>query len=114
MNATYTAILNVKTGDLAILDDLNGPEYQPHYPEGARVTIEMAGGQRVTDFLGAPTGMPANPMTDDQLAAKFHNCTMFAGWTEQQSRSVLSGLWDLENRREIAAVIKGEMVCATP
>ena len=64
-------------------DDLNGPDYQPHYPECARVIISMLGGEIFTDFLGAPTGMPENPLSDDALSEKFRACTAFAGWPDE-------------------------------
>lgn len=43
-------------------------------PEGTRVTIVTRDGQRFTDYLGQPTGMPSNPMSADALRGKFLRC----------------------------------------
>lgn len=43
-------------------------------PEGTRVTIVTRDGQRFTDYLGQPTGMPGNPMSADALRGKFLRC----------------------------------------
>ena len=59
-------------------DDLNGPDFQPQFPECARVTIAMASGDAFTDFLGAATGMPSNPISDEALSGKFRTCASFA------------------------------------
>lgn len=95
-------------------DDLNGPDYQPHFPECARVTIEMADGTRVTEFLGAPTGMTENPMSDAQISGKFRRCAAFAGWNDDRIEATLAGLWDIESAPRVTGLIRGEAACATP
>ncbi|MDA7947055.1 MAG: MmgE/PrpD family protein [Hyphomicrobiaceae bacterium] len=95
-------------------EDLNGPDYQPHFPECARIVIEMTGGAQVADFLGTPTGASESPMSDEALSAKFRKCVAFAGWSEGQAESVLEGLWNIENAGNMTELIEGEMACATP
>ena len=87
-------------------DDLNGPDHQPHYPECARVTISMLGGDVFTGFLGAATGMPENPLSDDALSEKFRACTAFAGWSDDMAETVLAELRDIENAASINAVVR--------
>ena len=89
-------------------DDLNGPDYQPHYPECARVTISMLGDDIFTGFLGAPTGMPENPLSDDALGEKFRACAAFAGWPDDQSETVLARLRHIESADAIGAVVRGD------
>ena len=48
-------------------------------PEGARVTIVTRDGQRFSDYLGQPTGMPGNPMSADALRGKFLRCCAAGG-----------------------------------
>ncbi len=95
-------------------EDLNGADYQPHFPECARVTIEMGDGAKVTDFLGTPTGAAETPMSDDALAAKFTSCAAFAGWSEGRIEATLSALWDMENAGNMTELIGGEDACVTP
>ena len=87
-------------------DDLNGPDFQPHFPECARVTLSMEGGDEFTGFLGAATGMPSNPMSDDDLSEKFKNCAFFAGWSDDRAGAVLARLWDIENAGSIRAILR--------
>ncbi len=89
-------------------DDLNGPEYQPHFPESARVTISMTNGDEFAGFLGAASGMPSNPMSDDALSEKFKNCVSFAGWSDDRADAVLERLWDIENAGPVRTILQGE------
>jgi 2-methylcitrate dehydratase PrpD len=89
-------------------DDLNGPEFQPAFPECARVIISTSAGDEFTGFLGAPTGMPSNPMSDDELSGKFRTCTSFAGWADNMADAVLARLWDIEKSGPVRAILKGD------
>ena len=89
-------------------DDLNGPDYQPRYPECARVTISMLGGDVFTGFLGAPTGMPENSLSDDGLGEKFRTCAAFAGWPDDTSETVLARLRHIESAGAIGALVRGD------
>lgn len=50
------------------------PERLAAYPEGARVTLILHDGRRLTRFQGLATGMPERPLSDLQLETKFRNC----------------------------------------
>lgn len=90
-------------------EDLNGVEYQPRYPECARVFVSMQGGGEFSGFLGAPAGMPENPMSDEALSGKFRECCIFAGWSEGSCEALLSCLWDIENAPDMSALLKGRV-----
>ncbi len=77
-------------------DDLNGPDYQPHSPECARVTISMLGGDVFTGFLGEPTGMPGNPMSDEALEEKFRTCAGSTGLPSKKIERILETIWNIE------------------
>ncbi len=89
-------------------DDLDGPDYRQHYPECARVTISMLGGDVFTGYLGAAAGMPENPLSDDALSGKFRACTAFAGWPDDKAETVLAQLREIENAASISAVVRGD------
>ena len=65
-------------------------------PECARVTLLTDAGANLTDFLGEPTGMPGNPMSDDQLHGKFLRCTAAGGLTDEQATALLKCLTTIE------------------
>lgn len=46
-----------------------------NHPEAAGVALTFANGSQLKKFLGAATGMPTRPMSQDKLVAKFKSCT---------------------------------------
>ena len=88
-------------------DDLNGAEFQPRFPECARITIETVDGDSFSGFLGASTGTSENPASDDDISNKFHNCVAFSGWTREKGESVLDGLWKIETASDMSLLLNG-------
>jgi 2-methylcitrate dehydratase PrpD len=66
-------------------------------PECARVTIVTDDGGELTEYLGEPTGMPGNPMSDDQLHNKFLRCTTVGGLHREQATALLQHLTSIES-----------------
>jgi 2-methylcitrate dehydratase PrpD len=89
-------------------DDLNGTDYQPHYPECARVIISMLDGNDFTGFVGAPAGMPENPLSDDALDEKFRACTAFAGWPIDKAETALARLRGIDGADGIGELFGGD------
>ena len=67
-------------------------------PECARVTLLTDADANLTEFLGEPTGMPGNPMSDDQLHGKFLRCTAVGGLTDEQATALLKCLTTIETQ----------------
>lgn len=65
-------------------------------PEGARVTITTNDGRQLQSYLGQPTGMPGNPMTGDQLQAKFLRCAAAGGLAGADGTRLLAYLNAIE------------------
>ncbi|MCP5084217.1 MAG: MmgE/PrpD family protein [Alphaproteobacteria bacterium] len=76
----------------------------PAAPEGARVVIETTDGRSVSGVLEAPTGMPGNPLSDEQLGAKFLACCAFADAQEAWAKRLLETLWAVDDQPELAGV----------
>ncbi len=89
-------------------DELNGKEFQPQFPECARITLRMREGREVSGFLGAATGMPDNPLSDEALSEKFRDCCNLAGWETESCEALLSGLWDIERAGSVSALLRGK------
>ena len=69
----------------------------PRAPECARVTLLTNDDGELTEYLGEPTGMPGNPMSDDQLNRKFLRCTAVGGLRPDQSATLLKHLTTIES-----------------
>ena len=65
-------------------------------PEGARVTLITAEGNKIQEYLGQPTGMPGNPLTDERLHEKFLRCAETGGIDDLRARDLLAHLEELE------------------
>lgn len=72
---------------------------QTEAPESARITLITTDGRELKGFLGAPTGMPANPMSDEMLHEKFLHCTSFGGLERNQSTALLKRLTNIESMK---------------
>lgn len=79
--------------DMRRVDSLEDPKA----PEGARVTLLIDDGGEVADYLGVPTGMPRNPMSDEQLQDKFLGCAGIGGLDPGQATDLLNFLKNIES-----------------
>ena len=59
------------------------------------IDIELADGRHVTGAADFGRGSPADPMSYDEVAAKFHECAAFARWPKDRATSVVSMVRDL-------------------
>ena len=74
------------------LDSLQDAEV----PECARVTLLTDDGGELTGYLGEPTGMPGNPLSDDQLHDKFLRCAAAGALTRGAATTLLDNLKTIE------------------
>ena len=66
-------------------------------PEGARVTVVTTGGNEIQGYLGRPTGMPGNPLTDARLQQKFLQCAGAGGVEFARAQRLLAHLVALDD-----------------
>ncbi len=83
----------------------NDPTVRQRCPEGAYVSIDLADGRRLHDFLPRPTGMPGNPISDEALEEKFCDCFRYGGILEDRARRVAKKLWRLETVDDLSSLI---------
>lgn len=74
----------------------NDSLHEENAPEGARVTLATSDGQRFTDYLGQPTGMPGNPMSADALRAKFLRCCDAGGLSPADAERLCRHIHSIE------------------
>jgi 2-methylcitrate dehydratase PrpD len=72
-------------------------------PEASIVTVAAADGRRFTRRVDAATGMPANPMSDTMLEAKFRSCARSA-LSAHEADALLQRLRGLRNLASIRAL----------
>lgn len=70
------------------------------YPEGAEISIRTRGGKICLKFLGHPHGSAQNPLSDEELNAKFMGCTKnIIG--EGKASALKDQVWSVEKLNQI-------------
>lgn len=73
-------------------------EMNAGYPDGNpnRITLTLKNGKKLQAMVKHPAGHSGNPMTDEQLVAKYKRLT--SDWlTKEQQENSLQALWEFEN-----------------
>jgi 2-methylcitrate dehydratase PrpD len=73
------------------------PETPVKCPEGAFVTLRTKGGREIRRFNPVATGMPANPMSDEDLEGKFRDCAAFAGEDRGRADALIRRIGTVES-----------------
>lgn len=79
-------------------------------PEGARVTIRLNDGRELSDYLGVPKGMPANPLSDAELRDKFLACCDAGGLARPEAKALHRHLRAIESAARPLAVAPADAV----
>jgi 2-methylcitrate dehydratase len=82
----------------------------PRWP--SRVDIDLKGGRRLSGQSGPPKGHPMNPMTDDELEAKYWNMATGA-LPAPGGQRLLDTLWSLEQLDDISRLTEQFRACAS-
>ena len=69
------------------------------------IDIELKDGRHVRGRADFGKGSPADPMSFDDVSAKFHDCAAYARWPRDKSSSVVSMVRDLETLPSIAPLM---------
>ena len=68
-----------------------------------RVTLRLKDGRTLTEQVDDPRGHPNNPMTRDEVEAKFVRLTK-RFLKESEARAITSFVWNIERQRRVAAL----------
>jgi 2-methylcitrate dehydratase PrpD len=68
------------------------------------LTLKLKDGRTITGKADFGKGSPANPMSYDEVAAKFLDCAAFAKWPEQKAKQIVAMVRKLEDVPNVAAL----------
>ncbi len=82
------------------------PDLSAGYPEGIpnRITVTTASGERRVREVGFPKGHARNPMTDEEVMAKFR-ANAEGRWVSEQAARVHRAVWELERGGDLDALV---------
>jgi 2-methylcitrate dehydratase PrpD len=93
--------------EMRVIDEAQEAGLAPEdWPEGAKVTLTTAEGERLSLFLPRPTGMPGNPISDSDLEEKYRACLAFAGLSPEAAEMSARLVWDLENQESLDELVQ--------
>ena len=65
------------------------------------IDIELADGRHISGRADFGKGSPANPLSDDELAAKFRECAAWGGLAPASAEKVIDIVFDLQKLKDI-------------
>ena len=68
------------------------------------ITIHLKNGRTITGMADFAKGSPANPMSLDEIAAKFEDCAEFAKWPTHKTKAAIEMVRGLENVSNVQAL----------
>ena len=68
------------------------------------IDVELADGRVISGRADFGKGSPTNPMTDEELEGKFHECTEWGGLSRQNSHEVAHRVWTLTDEPNMSAI----------
>lgn len=96
---------NVRRPDVAALQDRVEAVVTPGIREDqAVVTIRTVDGRELTEKVENASGTPANPLTDEDLVAKFMDLVLPVLPRERADR-ILDAVWNLEKTRDVTELV---------
>lgn len=95
----------VKDGNITALRGLTRIRVNPGFRiEEARVTVYLKDGKVFEEYIPHASGTPQNPVTDDQLTAKYLNMAQKVIGTNR-SKTLVDKIWKLEESNDFHKII---------
>jgi 2-methylcitrate dehydratase PrpD len=70
------------------------------------IDIELTDGRRIGGRADFGKGSPANPMSDEELAAKFRECAAWGGLPRASAEKVVDRVFNLEKLKTVRELTK--------
>jgi 2-methylcitrate dehydratase PrpD len=74
------------------------------------IDIHMKDGRTISGRADFAKGSPANPMSFDEVAAKFTDCAGAAKWPEEKAKAIIGAVKMLEDLKDVRELT---VLCAT-
>jgi len=74
------------------------------------VTVHLRDGRMLKDQADFAKGSPADPMTFEEVAAKFRGCASYANWTKEKTEKLIEAVSNIEQSsdvRELTPLLRG-------
>jgi 2-methylcitrate dehydratase PrpD len=68
------------------------------------IDIQLRDGRTISGSADFGKGSPANPMSYDEVAAKFLDCATFAKWSGDKAKAIASMVHSLEGLPDVRAL----------
>lgn len=68
------------------------------------IAIHLKDGRTISGRADFAKGSPADPMSYDDVAAKFRSCAEYAGWPEDKSAKIIESVRSLESVADVGAL----------
>lgn len=83
------------------------PAMDPRYPEGIpnRITVRLKDGRTLTEENTFPRGHARNPMSDEEVSAKFYGLTEWA-FSRTRQDEILQFIWDMDAQPNIRPLME--------
>lgn len=112
--ATYTPA-RIRSGDLAFasrMETIAAPDIEPTAIAPARVRLELVDGRAVTLERWAMKGAPDDPMTDDEVFAKFRACVDWGFAADPEAvDGLLRSVMHLDEVADAGDVVRHFLAC---
>jgi 2-methylcitrate dehydratase PrpD len=70
------------------------------------ITVHLNGGKTLTDRADFAKGSPADPMSMDEVNAKFRGCAEYAGWSTAKADDIIQAVSELEQAPDVKQLAK--------
>lgn len=70
------------------------------------ITVHLKNGKTLTDRADFAKGSPADPMTPEEVSAKFKGCAEYANWPIGKTDAIINFIGDLERAPDVSELAK--------
>lgn len=70
------------------------------------ITVHLKNGKTLTDRADFAKGSPADPMTHEEVSAKFRGCAEYANWPKEKADAIINLVGDLERASDVSGLTK--------
>jgi 2-methylcitrate dehydratase PrpD len=82
------------------------PDPSIQFPESrVKIKVKMKDGRSYDKVYYPPKGSPDNPMSEDELIEKFHDCAAWGGLSKKKAERSIGMLLELEKLKDVGTLL---------